>query len=76
VHFFEEEEAAYFYLFGVLVAEAVRSGRLGPTRANGYASGSRGPTAATASAAAVENVSKYLQGGKLPKFPSGPAIVK
>ncbi len=31
VHFFEDEEAAYFYLFGVLAAEAVRSGRLGPT---------------------------------------------
>ena len=31
VHFFEDEEAAYFYLFGVLAAEAVRSGRPGPT---------------------------------------------
>ncbi len=30
VHFFEDEEAAYFYLFGVLAAEAVRSGRLAP----------------------------------------------
>jgi hypothetical protein len=29
VRFFEDEEAAYFYLFGVLAAEAVRSGRLG-----------------------------------------------
>ncbi|HEX5295811.1 MAG TPA: hypothetical protein VFW50_02300, partial [Streptosporangiaceae bacterium] len=28
VRFFEDEEAAYFYLFGVLAAEAVRSGRL------------------------------------------------
>ena len=27
VRFFEDEEAAYFYLFGVLAAEAVRSGR-------------------------------------------------
>jgi hypothetical protein len=25
VRFFEDEEAAYFYLFGVLAAEAVRS---------------------------------------------------
>jgi hypothetical protein len=30
VRFFEDEEAAYFYLFGVLAAEAMRSGRLGP----------------------------------------------
>ena len=35
VHFFEEEEAAYFYLFGVLAAEAVRSGRLRPGTPNG-----------------------------------------
>ena len=33
VHFFEDEEAAYFYLFGVLAAEAVRSGRLRPDQA-------------------------------------------
>ena len=33
---FEDEEAAYFYLFGVLAAEAIRSGRLGP---NGPARG-------------------------------------
>jgi hypothetical protein len=39
VSFFEDEEAAYFYLFGVLAAEAVRSGRLGPL-------GSAGPPAA------------------------------
>ena len=30
VRFFEDEEAAYFYLFGVLAAEAIRSGRLAP----------------------------------------------
>jgi len=30
VRFFEEEESAYFYLFGVLTAEALRNGRLGP----------------------------------------------
>jgi hypothetical protein len=30
VRFFEDEEAAYFYLFGVLAAEAVRSGALTP----------------------------------------------
>lgn len=28
VRFFEEEESAYFYLFGVLAADALRSGRL------------------------------------------------
>jgi hypothetical protein len=33
VRFFEDEEAAYFYLFGILAAEAVRSGRLGPQAA-------------------------------------------
>jgi hypothetical protein len=32
VRFFEEEEAAYFYLFGVLSAEALRNGRLTPRR--------------------------------------------
>jgi hypothetical protein len=32
VRFFEDEEAAYFYLFGVLAAEAVRHGRLSPHR--------------------------------------------
>jgi hypothetical protein len=30
VRFFDDEEAAYFYLFGILAAEAVRSGYLGP----------------------------------------------
>jgi hypothetical protein len=30
VRFFEDEEAAYFYLFGVLAAEALRHGRLSP----------------------------------------------
>jgi hypothetical protein len=32
VRFFEDEEAAYFYLFGVLTAEALRNGRLSPRR--------------------------------------------
>jgi hypothetical protein len=32
VRFFEDEEAAYFYLFGVLAAEALRNGRLAPRR--------------------------------------------
>ena len=32
VRFFEDEEAAYFYLFGVLAAEALRNGRLTPRR--------------------------------------------
>ncbi|HEY2280621.1 MAG TPA: hypothetical protein VGI00_19865 [Streptosporangiaceae bacterium] len=32
VRFFEDEEAAYFYLFGVLAADAIRNGQLGPKR--------------------------------------------
>ncbi len=32
VRFFEDEESAYFYLFGVLAAEAVRTGLLIPHR--------------------------------------------
>jgi hypothetical protein len=75
VHFFEEEEAAYFYLFGVLAAEAVRSGRLGATRSNGHVNGSRGPGPATTPAAAREDVKKYLQSRKLHKSPSHAVIV-
>jgi hypothetical protein len=75
VHFFEEEEAAYFYLFGVLAAEAVRSGGLRSTRANGHVNGSGETAAATAAAAARENVSKYLRSRKLPTSPSRPDIV-
>ena len=65
VRFFEDEEAAYFYLFGVLAAEAVRSGRLRPGRLNGHVNGSRGP--GVPSGPATENVSKYLRSKKLPK---------
>jgi hypothetical protein len=72
VHFFEDEEAAYFYLFGVLAAEAVRSGRLRPGKPHGRVNGSRGPGVPSASA---EEVSKYLQGKKLPKSASQPVIV-
>src|SRR5579862_9076599 len=67
VRFFEDEEAAYFYLFGVLAAEAIRSGRLGPRgargpgRANGSAHGSGGIGVSPAS---TQNVSKYLRGRK------------
>jgi len=32
VRVFQDEESAYFYLFGVLVAEAVRTGALPPRR--------------------------------------------
>jgi hypothetical protein len=32
IRFFEDEEAAYFYLFGVLAAEALRNGHLAPER--------------------------------------------
>ena len=77
VHFFEDEEAAYFYLFGVLAAEAIHSRRLGPIRSNDHLNGSREPGdgAATATAAAREDVSKYLRTGNLPTSPSHPAMV-
>jgi hypothetical protein len=61
VRFFEDEEAAYFYLFGVLAAEAVRSGRLRPGSANGHVNGMRGSGAPSA---APENVSRYLRPGQ------------
>ena len=72
VHFFEDEEAAYFYLFGVLAAEAVRSGRLSPDAPNGRVNGSRRPGVPSTPA---ENVSKYLRREKLPKSASQPVIV-
>jgi hypothetical protein len=50
VRFFEDEEAAYFYLFGVLAAEAVRRGRLRPGRASGHVNGSRRPRTGSAPA--------------------------
>jgi hypothetical protein len=77
VHFFEDEEAAYFYLFGVLAAEAIRSGRLGPNgpvRANGHSNGS-GPRGPVTPAGSPRNVSKYLRGRKLPNSASHPARV-
>jgi hypothetical protein len=75
VHFFEDEEAAYFYLFGVLAAEAVRSGRLGPNgpaRANRHhnRSAPSGP-----SPTSPANVSEYLRGRVLPTSASHPARV-
>jgi hypothetical protein len=77
VHFFEDEEAAYFYLFGVLAAEAVRSGRLGPNepaRANGHSNGS-GPVGPVGPSGPSGNVSKYLRERKLPNSASHPARV-
>ncbi len=77
VRFFEDEEAAYFYLFGMLAAEAIRSGRLGPTepRASAGAMGSirsvgsgrvnghsNGSSPARTSSTSPENVSNYLRG--------------
>jgi len=47
VRFFEDEEAAYFYLFGVLAAESVRNGALLP--------------AGLAYTTRLENISKYLR---------------
>ncbi|HTQ90681.1 MAG TPA: hypothetical protein VMK84_14455 [Streptosporangiaceae bacterium] len=64
VRFFEDEEAAYFYLFGVLAAEAVRSGRLRPGSLNGHANGSHERRVPSPSPAG--NVSKYLRPEKLP----------
>jgi hypothetical protein len=75
VRFFEDEEAAYFYLFGVLASEAVRSGRLQPGQpgpVNGHANGSRGPRNPMAP---TENISKYLPGRKLPKSVPPPVMV-
>jgi hypothetical protein len=72
VRFFEDEEAAYFYLFGVLAAEAVRSGRLRPGALNGHVNGSRGPGMPSSSSA--EGVSKYLRDKKLPK-PARHAVI-
>jgi hypothetical protein len=72
VRFFEDEEAAYFYLFGVLAAEAVRSGRLGPQEPGEAA----GPVAGSgARGTANGNVSKYLRGRNLPKQVARPARV-
>jgi hypothetical protein len=74
VRFFEDEEAAYFYLFGVLAAEAVRSGRLQPGQpgpVNGNVNGARGHRAPSAS---TENISKYLPRKKLPKSVPPPVI--
>jgi hypothetical protein len=72
VRFFEDEEAAYFYLFGVLAAEAVRSGRLRPGLPRERVNGSRGPGVPSAR---TEDVSKYLRHRKLPKSASRPVIV-
>jgi hypothetical protein len=75
VHFFEDEEAAYFYLFGVLAAEAIHSQRLGPTRLNGDVNGIRGPASDGAAVGPGENVSKYLRSGEAPKSPAPAARV-
>jgi hypothetical protein len=72
VRFFEDEEAAYFYLFGVLAAEAVRSGRLRPGTPNGHANGSWGPGVRPTP---TEGVSKYLRRKKLPNSVPRPVIV-
>ncbi|HYZ55095.1 MAG TPA: hypothetical protein VE733_16545 [Streptosporangiaceae bacterium] len=45
VHFFEDEDAAYFYLFGILAAEAVRSGYLRPQAVQPPAHRGPGPQA-------------------------------
>ena len=65
VHFFEDEEAAYFYLFGVLAAEAVRSGRLGPNGSAGPTDITTDPAPRARRSASTENVSKYLRRRKV-----------
>ena len=78
VHFFEDEEAAYFYLFGVLAAEAIRSGRLGPNASAGSTDITTDPAPSAPSGTSptsAENVSKYLRGKKLPNSASRPARV-
>ncbi|HZR48865.1 MAG TPA: hypothetical protein VFB06_05035 [Streptosporangiaceae bacterium] len=66
VRFFDDEEAAYFYLFGVLAAEAVRNGALRPgAQSNSYTSYSE----------QLENVSKYLQARNCPNWPRNPVRV-
>ncbi len=65
VRFFEDEEAAYFYLFGVLAAEAVRSGHLGPTGGGPITHGDQ-----------LENVSKYLRKRNCPNSPRSQVRVR
>jgi hypothetical protein len=60
VRFFEDEEAAYFYLFGVLAAEAVRNGRLVP---------GAGVAGLSGHSEHLENVSKYLRSQNCPNSP-------
>jgi hypothetical protein len=72
VRFFEDEEAAYFYLFGVLAAEAVCSGRLRPETVNGHVNGARRPGMHSAP---TGNVSKYLRAANFPKSAPHPVIV-
>jgi hypothetical protein len=62
VRFFEDEEAAYFYLFGVLAAESVRNGQLLPAA----------PTYATR----LENISKYLRQRNSHNYPPIPVRVR
>jgi hypothetical protein len=61
VRFFEDEEAAYFYLFGVLVAESVRNGQLLPA----------GPAYTTR----LENIAKYLRARNSHNYPPNPVRV-
>jgi hypothetical protein len=64
VRFFEDEEAAYFYLFGVLAAEAVRNGNLVPGRP-----GPAGGPGFGGYAESLANVSKYLRRRNCPYLP-------
>jgi hypothetical protein len=61
VRFFEDEEAAYFYLFGVLAAESVRNGQLLP--------------AVPSYTARLENISKYLRERNSHNYPPNPVRV-
>ncbi|HEY1625989.1 MAG TPA: hypothetical protein VGG16_19535 [Streptosporangiaceae bacterium] len=61
VRFFEDEEAAYFYLFGVLAAESVRNGLLLPAEPT-YPDG-------------LGNISKYLRQRNSHNYPPNPVRV-
>ena len=69
MHFFEDEEAAYFYLFGVLAAEAIRSGRPQPYQVKRVRQRIPRADGDHAAAASRENVSKVLTAQEATQIP-------
>ena len=65
VRFFEDEEAAYFYLFGVLAAEAIRSGRLAADRATAGPTGTNGSGPGRDITGLTRKRFEYLRGQKV-----------